>query len=524
MAKAPSPANPKHKKLLLKTIQLQLPGKPPATLPAADALRLLQQAQQQGNRPLAFSLAQQLTQQLPALDTPWLTLFGALHDMANFAALARESERCLAAINKFLPALVSGSVAARMLQNYPQALSLIEKAVALEPANAQVVNHLAITLKEMGQPERALKEFNRCLRLQPDNISAIWNRADMAGVLSDDEYQRVALLADNARFNAHQRAMLHYALSMSDEKAGRYPEQFSHIEQGAALKRSTLNYAHEKEMAQTRSIAGFFPAAEKQIPGTTNYDADTPGNQPVPIFICGLPRSGTTLTEQILSNHPLVMAGDEINDLPIATAKLLQKKGNKKDFPQWANDLTDADWKAIGDDYLNTTRYLQNGGFFTDKNLNNYKAIGVIRKALPQAKIVICQRNAMDNCWGCYRQFFVDGMAFTYDLKELADTWNTSDQLIRHWLASQPETADVFVVRYEELVQAPDTVIRALVNFCGLPWDDACLNFHTNPRPVKTLSAMQVRQSMTTSRLEQWRRYENQLAPLADALATQPNG
>lgn len=498
--------NRKNQNKALKPVNLSLPGQPPRTLPAGEALQQMKHLQHSGQTAAAAAIARQLSTQLPGLDEPWLLLFGVLHNAANYPALGQEAERCLQHKTRFIPALISLSVAKRMAQHHDQALALIDKALKLEPANAEILNHRGVVLKEMGRLDDALQAFNRCAALAPANVNAIWNRADLAGVLDEAEYQRCAALADNPALNAGQRAMVFYALAQSDEKAGDYSRQFEHIRRGAALKRSVVAYDHQAELSQINRVAGFYPAAAA---------APVTEHQAVPVFICGLPRSGTTLCEQILSSHPAVTAGDELNDLPLAAARVLQQKGLRKPFPDWAADMTAADWQAIGDQYRQSTGALQSGGWFTDKNLQNYKAVGLIRRALPEARIIICRREPMDNLWGCYRQYFAEGMNFTYDLDELADIWQASDRLIRHWQATEN---DIFILHYEQLTQDPETIIRQLVSFCGLPWDDACLNFHTNQRAVRTLSATQVRKPMSRERVAQWQRYQQQLAPLQQKL------
>tara|TARA_Y100001001_G_scaffold163256_1_gene191807 strand:+ start:7999 stop:9555 length:1557 start_codon:yes stop_codon:yes gene_type:complete len=502
-----------NNKAALKPVTLSLPGQGLRTVMAGEAVQMMKQQRQAGQIPLAAAIAQQISQQVPALDEPWLLLFGLLHNNGNFPALAQEAERCLTQKPKFIPALISRAAALRMQQQHGEALTLIEKALKLEPGNAEILNHLGITLKEMGRIDDALKAFNRCAALAPDNVNVIWNRADMAGQLPAAEYERCCKLAENPKLPPNQRAMAFYAVAHSDEAAGNYDQQFDHIQRGAEIKRAIVKYDHAAEIAQINRVADFYPQA---FFATT----ERPGNERAqdsaqPIFICGLPRSGTTLTEQILSSHPLVIAGDELNDLPIETSKILRKKGIKKDFPDWAPDFSEDDFQAIADGYMNATKALQQGGFFTDKNLQNYKAVGLIRKAFPQAKIIICRRDPMDNLWGCYRQYFTDGMDFTYDLNELADIWLASDRLIRHW---QDVISDLHILEYEQLTREPQQTIRGLLDYCGLEWDDACLNFHTNKRSVRTLSATQVRKPMTTARVAQWKRYEKQLSGLQEKL------
>lgn len=470
-----------------------------------------------GKQAPAINLLRQVTQQVPGFADAWMMLFAALNNTSDQQGILEETQRCLKTKPRFVPALVSLSAAKRMMQQHAEALQLIDKAIKQEPTLGELHNHRGVILKEMGRSDAALESFSRCLALQPTNTNAIWNRSDMIAALPDKEYQRCHALASNEALGPNQRAMTYYALGRSDEASQDYATQFENIQAGAELKRTLVPYQHQAEVGQIEKAITAFPKHPhaSSMPSSASVTTPIADDQSTPIFICGLPRSGTTLTEQILSSHPDVVAGDELDDLPRACSQWLARNGIRKTFPDWAPDLSEEGWSAIGNAYMESTQTLQSERFFTDKNLQNYKAIGVIRKALPQAKIVICRRNPMDNLWGCYRQFFSEGMFFTYKQEELADIWNASERLIQHWQATGN---DVFLMEYETLIDQPDETIQALLEFVGLPWNDACLNFHENTRSVRTLSATQVRKPLSANRLEQWKRYETQLQPMLKRL------
>ncbi|MDP2506278.1 tetratricopeptide repeat-containing sulfotransferase family protein [Oceanobacter sp. 3_MG-2023] len=501
----------KANKAALKPVSIQLPGQGQRTLPAQEAMGLAQRWSSSGQPLPALDLLKQVTQQLPGFADAWMLLFATLNKTGDQQGLIHEAQRCLSSKPRFIPALTNLSQAMRLTQQHQSALQLIDKAIKLEPALAELHNHRGVILKETGRSDDALASFNRCLALQPGNANAIWNRSDMIGVLPEQEYQGYAALASGDKLSPRQRVMVYYALSRSDEAAQEYARQFDNIKAGADLYRSLVPYQHQAELNQIEKTISAFPASH---PARSSPSAD-PASDVIPVFICGLPRSGTTLTEHILSSHPSVTAGDELNDLPLACGQYLTRRGIRKSFPDWVADMPQEGWQAIGSVYRKSTRALQGSGWFTDKNLQNYKAIGVIRQALPEARIVVCRRHPMDNLWGCYRQFFSEGMYFTYQQEELADIWNASDKLIQHW---QNTGADIFVMEYEALIAEPEPTIRALLDFVGLPWDDACLNFHNNKRSVRTLSATQVRQPLSNSRVAQWRRYEEQLQPMLQRL------
>ncbi|MDF1763291.1 MAG: sulfotransferase, partial [Oleibacter sp.] len=416
------PAKKKDDKAGLKPVKILIPGRGVQTLSARDAVTISKRALAAGNHQASMVISSDLLKQIPGFQEAWLCLFDAIHRLGDMALLATEAERCLAIKPRFVPALVSLSVAKRMQQQHADALALINKALSLDSSNAEILNHKGVVLKEMGRHQESLGCFNRCLTLQPNMPSVIWNRADLAGVLEEAEYQRCLALANSAKLSNSQRASIHYALARSDEAAKNYAEQFQRVSEGAALKRQDVHYNHSDEIEQIHAVAKFFPhfAARSDAQNdikfkSTNSDTDSENSKEItPIFICGLPRSGTTLTEQILSSHPQITAGDELLDLPLACSQQLHKKKLNIPFPKWASEFSESDWQAVGKEYLSSTKPLQITPYFTDKNLQNYKAIGVIQQALPQAKIIICRRNPMDNLWGCFKQYFADGLFFTY--------------------------------------------------------------------------------------------------------------
>lgn len=487
-------------------------------MPASQALAIARDARQKRQLAIAQSVLDQLIQAFPRLLEAWQEGFAICHQTGDMEALLKQAKACLAIKPRWVPALVNQAIALRLLQQHGKALESIDKALKQDTADPELHNHKGVTLKEMGQHEQALACFNRCLALNPKHTGAIWNRSDLIGALDDAEYQRLEALADSTSLTSNQKVSLHYALARSDERAKRYSSQFEQIEKGARIKRQSVSYDHDAEIRQIQSVQQVFTEAAR-----SGAQADAVRARfaefATPIFVCGLPRSGTTLVEQILSSHTDVVAGDELNDLPLAAAEVLKARGITSAFPGWGNQLNDQDWQNIGQRYLERTQGLQQQGFFTDKNLQNYKAIGVIRRALPQAKIVVCRRHPIDNLWGCYRQYFSDGLYFTYDQRELADTWNASDTLIQHWFKQEP---DLHLFQYEALVEQPERAIGELLTYLGLEWQDACLNFHQNKRAVRTTSATQVRKPLSNRSVGVWKKYAEQLAPMIERLNVSP--
>jgi tetratricopeptide (TPR) repeat protein len=503
-----SPSKNKRDKYANKMVSVSLPKRPgQTTLTAAQVHSFGQQLAQQQQWSAVIVLMRQLIKQLPQYMDGWYLLFDALREAGDYPEIERAARHCLEFKPRNIPALLSLASAQRIQQKHAEAVLSIEKALKLEPGNASALNHLGVTLKEQGHLDEALGYFNRCIRIAPKSGHAYWNRADLFKDCSQKDIDEMeAVLATSQSEN--NKVRLHYALAKAYEFTGHHHKQFQHIEQGATIKRQLLNYDHQAERKQVQRIIDIFDS--------TNEINKPQTGQHQPIFICGLPRSGTTLLEQIISSHPLVTAGDELNALPMATAELLRSKQINKPFPEWAQQLTEQDWQSIGQRYLAMTQSLHISPFFTDKNLQNYKAIGLIQRIFPKAKIIYCQRQPMDNLWGCYRQYFADGLRFSYSQIELADTYHDANRLYQHW--HQQNKEGLLRLRYEDLIKDQESVTRQVLDYLGLPWDECCLAFYDNPRAVRTTSASQVRSPLHSMGIGKWQIFAEQLSPMRERL------
>lgn len=508
MASKKGPSKSSVDKHERKDVTISLPGRSGSNkMPASQALNFAAQLGKDGKWPVVIVLCRQLLMQIPQLTRAWHLLFKGLVEAGDYSGLLAATSQHLSSKPRDISTLLFQTTALRLLGQHANALQSVEKVLRLAPANISALNQRGVILKEIGKMPEALDSFDRCVRLSPLDGYAYWNRSDLLHDIGTEELERMEAVLGNPAVSAHNKARIHYALARGYEFHGDIQKQFSHIEKGATLKRSLLEYNHTDEIQQTRDIPNHFtPALLNQTPLPSD------AKNAHPIFICGLPRSGTTLVEQIISTHSMVTAGDELVALQRAASTVLRQKRIDKPFPLWANDLNPSDWKAIGDNYQSLTSDLHVTKFFTDKNLQNYKALGLIHLARPEAKIIFCRRKPMDNLWGCYRQYFADGLRFTYDQEELADTYHAAAELYRYWQTVLPNK--VFFLEYETLINDYETTVKALLNFLNLPWEENCLHFHNNPRPVRTTSATQVRSPINTSRIDQWRKFERQLQPM----------
>jgi hypothetical protein len=307
------------------------------------------------------------------------------------------------------------------------------------------------------------------------------------------------------------RAQFCFALAKAQEDRGDYPRAFALFEEGNRTRRALEHY----DPVQTETINERIRAVFDR--GFLERHAGAGDPDPSPIFVVGLPRSGSTLIEQILSSHSQV---DGTHELP-EVGRLIQQLGRgRKDrhaYPETLRDLDAAGWRALGRDYIERTRQYRRGApRFIDKNPNNFPSIGLIALALPNARIVNARRHPLDTCLSCYKQLFARGQPFTYDLVELGEYYLEYDRMLRHWHAAQP--GRVLDVQYEDVVADLEGQARRMLDFCGISWDPACLRFHETERAIRTASSEQVRRPIYDSSIGIWRRYERELAPLVEVL------
>jgi hypothetical protein len=320
---------------------------------------------------------------------------------------------------------------------------------------------------------------------------------------------------------------IHYSLAKEYEDLGEYAKSFAHLQHGAVKRRANLNYDVTADVATVDWIIEAFPRGPAAMPAAAdgavqrNTSISAKAVQPVPIFIVGLPRSGTTLVDRILSSHSKVKSAGELNDFALALVAAVRRDNNKAQLPRRELVARSAhiDFAALGGEYLQRAcATVGPSEYFTDKMPLNYLYCGLIRRALPHAKIVHLTRHPMASGYAMYKTLFKDGYPFSYDLKEIAQYYVAYRRLMDHWIASMPGA--IHTLSYEGLVADQLTESRRLLEFCGLEWEDACVDFHRNAAATTTASATQVRQPIYDTSVAQWQHYAAQLAPLREALTS----
>jgi len=401
--------------------------------------------------------------------------------------------------------------ALRLLGQVEAASLILEKLLKLSPNDSQALNSLATAVKELGDFGRADQLLERALIIQPNYGKAYWNRSDISTTPEKDLAQ-INKLLETGQVPKEEQHYLHFSAYRMFEKEGQPEKAFHHLQQGNRLKLKSLGYSVNHDLQIDADIRNTF----------TNHFFDT--HQPFkgpsisPIFIFGMPRSGTTLVEQIIASHSMVQGGNELSALGDATREVQRRYRLNGAFPKWLTQLPNSGWGEIGAVYDRLTEPLKGDkSYLTDKALLNYKTIGLIKMCLPNAKLIQVDRNPMDVCFGCYRQLFSNGLKFSYSFEDLAKTYASYQQMMDHWHRVLP--GFVLKIKYEDLVVNPEIQIKSILNFCGLEPEQACFEPHKTRRTVRTLSATQVREPIFKSGVNRWLSYADQLEPLKALLS-----
>jgi tetratricopeptide (TPR) repeat protein len=390
-----------------------------------------------------------------------------------------------------------------------EAMAAFDRAIALAPQNAEPLVRKGVLLMQLGRATEGRALLQRAQTLDATSASVRYMRAAALDFLIDgpDIEATEALLAGKA-VAVSDRMQLHFTLAGAYLRNGKREKVFPHLAEANRLKRSIIAYDPDAEDRRMADIIAAFPKPLLQSPHS--------GLGEQAVFIVGMPRSGSTLMEQILSSHPAVHGGGELIDMEIVVQQRATAHG--RPFPGFAAPLSPADFAAIGTEYLQRRKPLANGvRLGIDKLLSNRDYVGLIRLALPGARIIHCRRNPIDIGLSCYSKLFTIGHGFSYDLAEFARYYRGYEALMAHWRAALP--SECFLeINYEDVVEDIEGAARRMIAFCGLPWDPACLRFHENARPVRTASMSQVRQPLYRSSVGRWREFENELKPLIAAL------
>ncbi len=395
-----------------------------------------------------------------------------------------------------------------LLARTDEALAPLQRALAIDPGFESARFLLAEALMMSGHSDDSAAQYREVLRHAPQSGLAWWGLANLKAVrLIESDTQRLAALVRQPGLAVPEHIGAAFAFGKALEDTGRDAEAFTAYREANAFARRHIPWnAAGFDAWLARLLAVFETPLPAPLDAQLGHEV---------IFIVGLPRSGSTLSEQILAAHPQVEGASELPDLGAVIAE--ESSRRRRPFPDWARDAVAADWQRLGQRYLErTARWRERRPRFTDKMPGNWLLIDAIRAMLPGAAIVDCRRDPLETCWSCFRQIFWQMHEYSYDIDDLAAYWHAHDRALRVWRERYPERIREQV--YEELLADPEQQTRALLEFCGLPFDPACLRPHEATRSVRTASAAQVREPMRrdTARAP---RYGALLDPLREALA-----
>jgi Flp pilus assembly protein TadD len=411
---------------------------------------------------------------------------------------------------KAIAAHVELGVTLTYLGDLEEARTVLERAVALGPQHERAAASLANLLEILGEPEAAwtlLRPRVEAGAAGPDTVTAF---AALAPRL-DRVDQALALIEARLKDEriAASRPSLHFAAGRLRDRKGDYDSAFRHFERGNVLRRRPFDRAAHAASVDA-VIRAFDAGSLARLPRASN-------RYRLPLFIVGMPRSGTTLVEQILASHPKVFGAGERREVILYARQLHAMLGVRTPYPECVADVDRPTLDTLAERHHETLRRLAPAADrVTDKMPHNFLHLGLIALLLPASRVIHLVRDARDTCLSCYFQDFASGHAYAHDLGDLGFYYRHYERLMAHWREVQP--LPILEVRYEDLVADQEAESRRIVEFAGLEWDDRCLRFHELERPVATASHQQVRRPMYTGSLERWRRYEAHLGPLLSAL------
>ena len=400
---------------------------------------------------------------------------------------------------------------------YDEALTVLEKAVKANPNNPEALNFYGVALKSVGRLDEAREHIIKALKLHDGMWGAFANLNDLVDFstgVGEELFNRMDAIMTSAKNpEADVFLPLHFAYGKALEDRGEHARALTHYILGGKIKRAQLDYNETETFGFFDSIRAAFP---KEFFENAKYQGI---DDERPVFIIGMPRSGSTLVEQIVSSHPDVYGAGEVKYLSRAIGQIRDRFPSLPKFPMMMDKINAAQLDILAKKYLEAlSAGAGDAKRITDKLLTNFFFVGLIHMLYPKAKFVNTMRDPVDTCLSGFTKLFKDDMPHSYDLTELGRYYGKYRELIEHWHKVMPEGV-LITVKYEDVVADTEKEAKRLIEFLGLPWDGKCLDFHNSDRPVKTASVAQVRKPIYKSSVKRWAKYGDGLQPLIDAVA-----
>jgi tetratricopeptide (TPR) repeat protein len=393
-----------------------------------------------------------------------------------------------------------------MLDEVSLARPLYQRACELDPDNPKNWIGLAVCERYCGEFEQAIEHLRRALKIEPDHAHALWILSSLRKAsASDNSIEQMHRALSDGHKSPLEQAYLGYGLGKEFEDCEMWDDAFAAVKTAGVARRISRPYDHRKSEDLVESVISSYDKAELEKPASGS-DSDEP------VFIVGMPRTGTTLVERILGSHSDVFAAGELRQLALAVQQVTDGGGGSVLDADQIKRSTQLDFRELGEAYIASTRpRTGDSPRFTDKLPINYLYQGIIARALPNAKIIHLRRNPLDTCWSNFKVFFGDLFEYSYDMADTAAYYVLYDRLLRHWREVMPDR--FLEVEYESLIENPEAETRRLLQYCELPWQDQCLDFHRSKATVTTASSVQVRQPIYKSSLQRWKYFEAGLQP-----------
>jgi tetratricopeptide (TPR) repeat protein len=395
-----------------------------------------------------------------------------------------------------------------------EALAAFEKCLELEPREPSALLGRGHLLRIQGRRDEAAASYKKCAELRPRFGAAFWALASLKGHrFSDDDVSEMQRRIESGGLNPESETNFRFALARAYENLGDFEAAWRQYQQGNEQKRARVQYDPVDVETKHDRLIEVFTAGLLQEKGARETV------RPTPIFILGVPRSGSTLIEQILASHSMVEGAGELPQIVMMSAALGKNRSDDPAYPELLRQMNHEELTSLGKTYMEQTAPHRHEDlpYFTDKMPANFSHAGFIQLILPNAKIIDARRNPLDTCVGNYRQLFAQGKKQSYDLQELGEYYLQYERMMDHWDEVLP--GRILQVQYEDVVSDLESQVRRILEHCGLPWEDSCLKFFESDRAVNTASAEQVREPIYKDAVGYWKHYESHLGELLEVLA-----
>lgn len=471
-----------------------------------------------GDSNYALTLLSRMTTMYPGKVEPLIMMAQLLQEEHKLHGALAAAQRALAIDGADHRTLSLMGRVTREMGQTEDSIGWFLKALAQEPDSAELHNEIGTSHMELGEMDQARRYFEKALAIAPSALRVFTNLANAKKFEKDEAHYKDFIEAAEGidGLSDHEKIGVYYALGKVYDDVGESRKAMAAFMAGARLKRAELTYHKQASLYLFDRIREVFTREALDA----KRQAIRPSDTQAPIFVLGMPRSGSTLTEQIISSHSQVFGAGEVRTLnqSLTDAVTRDFSGSVR-FPEVFQFLSQSHADAIVASYLrDVPNWNGTTPRFSDKMLTNFFYVGLLNILMPRARIIHIRRNPVDTCVSCFTRLFREDLPYSYDFDDLADYYGKYAELMRHWKAVLPEGA-FHELHYEDLVADTEGKARELLEFLGLPWEDRCLAFYETRRPVKTASVSQVREPIYTRSVERWKTYGAAVQPLVDRLA-----